>query len=49
MQGVEEFEKKMAGVGAGETTRAKAAIKSSKEVQDEAEKKRQAKAARKGN
>lgn len=39
MQGVKEFEKRMAGVGAGETKRAETAKKASKKVKDEAEKK----------
>ena len=39
MKGVKEFEKRMAGVGAGETTRAKKAIEASKKVQAQAKKK----------
>ncbi len=39
VQGVKEFEKRMAGVGAGETTRAQKAIESSRKVQAAAEKK----------
>ena len=40
VQGVKEFEKGMAGVGAGETTRAKKAIEASKKVKDAAEAKK---------
>ena len=40
MKGVKEFEKRMAGVGAGETTRAKKAIEASKKVKDAAEAKK---------
>ena len=43
VQGVKEFEKRMAGVGAGETTRAKKAIEASKKVKDAAEAKVKAK------
>ena len=47
VQGVKEFEKRMAGVGAGETPRAKKAIEASREVQAAAEKKAKAAAEKK--
>ena len=40
VKGVKEFEKRMAGVGPGETTRAKKAIEASKKVKDAAEAKK---------
>jgi len=40
VKGVKEFEKRMAGVGAGETKRAQKAIVASKKVKDAAEAKK---------